>query len=76
MKTCFSRALVLLFACVCLSATPLHAQSEGTAGATLIQPNDKLTIDVYKNPDLTRQVIVQPDGLISIPLVQSIQLQV
>jgi polysaccharide export outer membrane protein len=51
----------------------LHAQSEGTLGATLIQPNDKLTIDVYKNPDLSRQVTVQPDGLISISLVQSIQ---
>jgi polysaccharide export outer membrane protein len=56
-----------------LSATSLHAQSEGTVGATLIQPNDRLTIDVYKNPDLSRQVTVQPDGLISISLVQSIQ---
>jgi polysaccharide biosynthesis/export protein len=63
-----------LFAYVmCLYATPLHAQSESATGATLIQPNDKLTIDVYKNPDLSRQVTVQPDGLISISLVQSIQ---
>jgi polysaccharide export outer membrane protein len=73
MKICFSRALALLACMSCLFATPLHAQSEGTVGATLIQPNDKLTIDVYKNPDLTRQVTVQPDGLISISLVQSIQ---
>src|SRR4051812_30047095 len=64
----------LLLACVLLlSSTPLLAQSDATVGATLIQPNDKLTIDVYKNPDLSRQVTVQPDGLISISLVQSIQ---
>jgi len=56
-----------------LSTLPLLAQSDATAGATLIQPNDKLTIDVYKNPDLSRQVTVQPDGLISISLVQSLQ---
>jgi len=53
------------------TATAL-AQSGAPVGATLIQASDKLTIDVYKNPDLTRQVTVQPDGLISIPLVQSI----
>jgi polysaccharide export outer membrane protein len=74
MRIYFCRRLVLLFVCVlCLSTTSLHAQSEGTVGATLIQPNDRLTIDVYKNPDLSRQVTVQPDGLISISLVQSIQ---
>jgi len=66
--------LAFIFACaLCLSATPLSAQSEATSGATLIQPNDRLTIDVYKNPDLTRPVTVQPDGVISIPLVQSIR---
>jgi polysaccharide export outer membrane protein len=54
-------------------ATPLRAQSDNATGATLIQPNDKLTIEVYKNPDLSKEIIVQPDGLISIPLVQSIQ---
>jgi len=64
----------LLLACVLwLSTTPLLAQSDATSGLTLIQPNDKLTIDVYKNPDLSRQVTVQPDGLISISLVQSIK---
>jgi polysaccharide export outer membrane protein len=74
MRTHYVQRLVLLLACVCcLSTTQLLAQSEATSGATLIQPNDKLTIDVYKNPDLSRQVTVQPDGLISISLVQSIQ---
>jgi len=74
MKAHFCQKLAVQIACVLLlSTTPLLAQSEATVGATLIQPNDKLTIDVYKNPDLSRQVTVQPDGLISISLVQSIQ---
>jgi len=69
---CCQRLILLVFV-LWLSTTSLLAQSEATVGATLIQPNDKLTIDVYKNPDLSRQVTVQPDGLISISLVQSIQ---
>jgi len=74
MRTHYRQRLVFLFAfALWLSTTPLLAQSDATVGATLIQPNDKLTIDVYKNPDLSRQVTVQPDGLISISLVQSIQ---
>jgi len=74
MRTYCHHRLALLFVCILwLSAKPLQAQSDATIGATLIQPNDKLTIDVYKNPDLSRQVTVQPDGLISISLVQSIQ---
>jgi len=68
------KPLVFLLVCVwCLSTTTLWAQSDTTTVPTLIQPNDKLTIDVYKNPDLSRQITVQPDGLISIPLVQSIK---
>jgi len=74
MRNHYFHRLALIFAGVLwLSTTPLLAQSEATTGATLIQPNDRLTIDVYKNPDLTRPVTVQPDGLISIPLVQSIR---
>jgi polysaccharide export outer membrane protein len=74
MRNHYFQRLVFILACALwLSSTPLLAQSEATTGATLIQPNDKLTIDVYKNPDLSRQVTVQPDGLISIPLVQSIR---
>jgi polysaccharide export outer membrane protein len=69
----FPRIVSVLACALFLSTAPLLAQSEATTGATLIQPNDRLTIDVYKNPDLTRAITVQPDGLISIPLVQSIR---
>ncbi len=39
----------------------------------IIQPNDILEIFVYKEPDLTRKVLVRPDGRISLPLVQDLQ---
>jgi polysaccharide biosynthesis/export protein len=74
MRINICRRLSFLLACVLwLSTSPLLAQSDATTGPTLIQPNDKLTIEVYKNPDLSRSVTVQPDGLISISLVQSIK---
>jgi polysaccharide biosynthesis/export protein len=39
----------------------------------VIQPNDLLEIFVWKEPDLTRKVLVRPDGRISFPLVQDLQ---
>src|SRR5512143_3150064 len=38
----------------------------------VIQPNDTLEIFVWKEPDLTRKVMVRPDGMISFPLVQDL----
>ncbi|MBN1569599.1 MAG: polysaccharide biosynthesis/export family protein [Acidobacteria bacterium] len=39
----------------------------------VIQPNDMLEIFVWKEPELTRKVLVRPDGRISFPLVQDLQ---
>jgi polysaccharide export outer membrane protein len=39
----------------------------------LIQPDDTLEIFVWKEPELTRKVLVRPDGRISFPLVQDLQ---
>src|SRR5881628_688330 len=39
----------------------------------IIQPNDILEIFVWKEPDLTRKILVRPDGRISFPLVQDMQ---
>jgi len=39
----------------------------------IIKPNDILEIFVWKEPDLTRKVLVRPDGRISFPLVQDLQ---
>ncbi|PYS32134.1 MAG: sugar transporter [Acidobacteria bacterium] len=49
--------------------------SAKSAGGPLyiIQPNDVLEIYVWKEPELTRKVLVRPDGRISFPLVQDMQ---
>jgi polysaccharide export outer membrane protein len=73
--------IVLLLCAVCASAIPLVGQQPAPAqaerppaGAYVIQPNDLLSIFVFSHPELSRErVVVQPDGLISTPLVQSIQ---
>jgi polysaccharide biosynthesis/export protein len=38
-----------------------------------IGPEDQLQITVWKNGELTRQVLVRPDGKISLPLVNDVQ---
>lgn len=39
----------------------------------VIQPNDVLEIFVWKEPELSRKVLVRPDGRISFPLAQDFQ---
>jgi polysaccharide export outer membrane protein len=38
-----------------------------------IGPEDTLEISIWKNPDLSRTVVVRPDGKISLPLVNDLQ---
>lgn len=51
------------------------AASDSTAKnpVYIIQPNDTLEVFVWREPDLTRKVLVRPDGRISFPLVQDLQ---
>jgi polysaccharide export outer membrane protein len=49
--------------------TTIMKPAAETAAAYAIGPGDILEISVWKNQDLTRQVIVLPDGTISFPLV-------
>jgi polysaccharide export outer membrane protein len=53
---------VLLF-----GASTLNAGEKD--GPYLIGPEDVLEISVWKDPDLTRQVVVRPDGKVSFPLI-------
>jgi polysaccharide export outer membrane protein len=69
-----------LSACLlfCLLALQVAAAQEKAASTPrpeplyVIQPNDLLEIFVWKEPDLTRKVLVRPDGCISLPLVQDL----
>jgi len=65
-----------------LSASSAHAQKKQAAKPApetqsdplyIIQPSDVLEIFVWKEPELTRKVLVRPDGRISFPLVQDLQ---
>jgi len=39
----------------------------------LLGPEDVLNVTIWKNQDLSREVVVRPDGMISMPLVGDIQ---
>ena len=63
-----SALFVPLFALVSvLAAFPAIAQDSET-GAYLLNPGDRLSITVWKEQDLQRQVLVRPDGSFSFPL--------
>lgn len=62
---------------------PLPALAQGDPGAQesnstsdrpeyIIKPNDLLEIVVWGEPDISRTVLVRPDGRISLPLVQDL----
>ena len=51
---------------------PAAAAQQAETSAVLryeVQPSDRLQVSVWKEPDLTQEVIVRPDGAFSFPLV-------
>lgn len=55
-------------------SSPLPPQeAEQASPLYVIQPSDILEVFVWKEPDLSRRVLVRPDGRISFPLVQDLQ---
>ena len=50
----------------------IAAERPAEAPPYLIGPLDSLTIFVWKNPDLSRGVTVRPDGRISVPLIEDL----
>jgi polysaccharide biosynthesis/export protein len=68
--------LVLIVAGTLLQADtdkPAAAARSADSTGYVIQPNDILEIFVWKEPDLSRKVLVRPDGRISFPLVQDLK---
>lgn len=69
--------LVVIWGCT----MPVSHLSEGQAAAVaspnqneyLLGPEDALEISVWKEPDLTKQLVVRPDGKISYPLIGEVQ---
>jgi polysaccharide biosynthesis/export protein len=57
-----------------VAASPERDPGRSTAPDTYrIGPEDTLQITVWKNNDISRSVIVRPDGKISLPLVNDVQ---
>jgi polysaccharide export outer membrane protein len=68
---------------VCGCTPPVSHLSEGQAAAAamaapdqdkyLLGPEDAIEISVWKEPDLTKQLVVRPDGKITYPLIGEVQ---
>ena len=74
----------LLLSAVLLGSPAASAESKGGADSSqsvlktshyLIGPNDVLDIYVWKEPELTREIIVMPDGRITFPLIGQVMAQ-
>jgi len=50
------------------SQTPAPAAAPTDSAAYTVKPGDTLAVSVWKEPDLTRPVLIQPDGAFSFPL--------
>ncbi|RMH37841.1 MAG: hypothetical protein D6690_01750 [Nitrospirae bacterium] len=82
MKLLHSVGIVVIIGC--LSGVPMvmaqaetdtHSESRADKRALIVEeeyiigPQDVLEISVWRNPDLSREVFVRPDGKISLPLI-------
>ena len=71
--------LVALCGCVPPASQITDAQAAAAAVATpdqdkyLLGPEDAIEISVWKEPDLTKQLVVRPDGKITYPLIGEVQ---
>jgi len=56
-----------------MQAGSVAAKDQTAPASFIIEANDILEIFVWKEPDLSRKVLVRPDGYISFPLVQDMK---
>jgi len=67
-------ALIVLLQVAPLLSVQNSPQADPAGSADfIIEANDVLEIFVWKEPDLSRKVLVRPDGFISFPLVQDLK---
>ena len=66
-----ARALMRAVGCMWIvMTTAVAAQPDGGNAARYeVQPSDVLEVSVWREPELTKQVIVRPDGAFSFPIV-------
>lgn len=81
MATCVVGVITLgtLFGCSSVnapdapSALPASVLGSESDNAYVIGPTDQLNIFVWRQPELSTQAIVRPDGRISVPLIDDLQ---
>ncbi|HUQ51759.1 MAG TPA: polysaccharide biosynthesis/export family protein, partial [Gammaproteobacteria bacterium] len=54
------------------SAPPAAAPETATVARYEVQPSDRLQVAVWREPELTQEVVVRPDGAFSFPIVGEI----
>jgi polysaccharide export outer membrane protein len=75
-KDCFVYLIVFIFIGTFLSAcatAPSRVSQEVPEGDYLLGPEDVLEVSVWKEEDLSKEVMIRPDGKISLPLIGDIQ---
>jgi polysaccharide export outer membrane protein len=70
--------LALVLALGCVPKTSSSVQAKAAASQVVgekyqLGPDDVVEISVWKEPDLTKQIVVRPDGKISYPLIGEVQ---
>jgi polysaccharide export outer membrane protein len=72
-------SLGVIYGCTLPVSHLIEAQAAAAAAATpdqdkyLLGPEDALEVSVWKEPDLTKQLLVRPDGKITYPLIGEVQ---
>jgi polysaccharide export outer membrane protein len=54
-------------------ATDITVQETAVDSSYIIGPQDVLEIQIWKEPDFSRQILVRPDGKITLPLIGDVQ---
>lgn len=65
--------VIFLGAVGCQGSAKSESESRPQATEFLLGPEDVLEVVVWRNQDLSRQVVVRPDGMISMPIIGDIQ---
>ena len=68
-----SVVVIGLAACAHAETSTAGASQPGVAGEYVIGAADVLRVTVWRNPELSVEVPVRPDGMISVPLVNDVQ---
>ena len=66
------KSFIYVFISFCLTLTFANPAAKAAEKTYHIGPGDVLEISVWKDPNLSRKVVVPPDGTIAFPLIEAI----